>query len=311
MDRYLVVVNYDGPHDRLVAEVRAFALAGEARFHIVVPAVPNAGSQTEGRARAAAARRLDAVESALAQVPGVDGEVGDADVYTAIRDSLDRAAYDVLVVVTPRVDDRERARIVDRLVRLFGLPVVHVSADESTWLQHHPMGLGLGIDQGATRRGPLTAARRHGRSLRLLALALACCVLFATTIAGFTWGASRGSATQPFPSITATESDFTIQLSASRASAGPISLVVRNRGPSAHELVVFRTTLALGALPIGSDGNVNEDSTKLEKVADSGTNIPPGQSRTLYAILTPGSYVFICNLPGHYRLGMHAALVVQ
>ncbi|MDQ1457193.1 MAG: hypothetical protein QOH28_2813 [Actinomycetota bacterium] len=310
MERYLVIVNYDGPDDGLVAQLRAFALAGEARFHIVVPAVPNAGSQTEGRARAAASRRLDAVESALARVPGVDGEVGDANVYTAIRDSLDRAAYDLLVVVTPRVEDHERARIVDRLVRRFGLPVVHVGADEATWLQHHTIGIGLSLDEGATRRGPLTVARRPGRS-RLRLLALACCVLVATTIAGFTWGASRGSATQPFPSITATESDFTIQLSASRASAGPISLVVRNRGPSAHELVVFRTTLALGALPIGSDGNVNEDSTKLEKVADSGTNIPPGQSRTLYVILAPGSYVFICNLPGHYRLGMHAALVVQ
>jgi hypothetical protein len=310
MERYLVVINYDGPHDRLVAQLRAFALAGEARFHIVVPAVANAGSQTEGQAHAAATRRLDAVESALAQVPGVDGEVGDENMYTAIRYSLARAEYDVLVVATPRVDDRDRDQIVDRLVRPFGLPVVHVSADDSTWLQRHPIALGLGLDQGATRRGPLTGARRYGRrSLRLLTLA--CCVLIVTTIAGFTWGASRGSATQPFPSITATESDFTIRLSTSRASAGPISIVVRNRGPSPHELVVFRTTLPLGALPIGSDGNVNEESPKVEKVADSGTNIAPGQSRTLYAILTPGSYVFICNLPGHYRLGMHAALVVE
>jgi uncharacterized cupredoxin-like copper-binding protein len=79
----------------------------------------------------------------------------------------------------------------------------------------------------------------------------------------------------------------------------PTSLVVRNRGPSPHELVVFRTTLALGALPIGSDGNVNEGSPKLVKVADSGTNIAPGQSRTLYAILTPGTYIAVCNLPGH------------
>jgi hypothetical protein len=278
MDRYLVVVNYDGPHDRLVAELSAFALAGEARFHIVVPAVPNAGSQTEGRARADAMRRLDSVESALAQVPGVDGGVGDGNLYTAIRDSLDRAAYNVLVVATPRVEDRDRDRIVDRLVRLFGLPVVQVSADDSTWLQHHPIALGL--DQGVTRRGPVTAVRRHGRrSLRLLTLA--CSLLIVTTIAGFTWGASRGSATQPFPSLTASESDFTIRLSASRASAGPISIVVRNRGPSAHELVVFRTTIA------------------------------PGQSRTLYAVLAPGTYIAVCNLPGHYRLGMHAALVVQ
>ena len=47
------------------------------------------------------------------------------------------------------------------------------------------------------------------------------------------------------------------------------------------------------------------------KVADSGANVAPGQSRTLYTVLTPGNYVFVCNLPGHYRLGMRAALVVQ
>jgi uncharacterized cupredoxin-like copper-binding protein len=309
MERYLVVLNYDGPHDRLVAELRAFALAGDARFHIVVPAVPNAKSETEGGALALATRRLESVEAALAEVPGVDGEVGEENVYAAIRDSLDHAEYDVLVLVTPRVDDGERARIVDRLVRLFGLPVVHVSADDSTWLRHHAIGIGFGFDQPAARRGPLTAARRHRGSVRLLALA--CCVLLATTIAGFAWGASRGSATAPFPSVTATESDFTIRLSASRASAGPVKLIVRNRGPSAHELVVFRTTLPAGALPIGSDGNVNEESPQLENVADSGANIAPGQSRTLYTILTPGSYVFICNLPGHYKLGMRAALVVQ
>jgi uncharacterized cupredoxin-like copper-binding protein len=47
------------------------------------------------------------------------------------------------------------------------------------------------------------------------------------------------------------------------------------------------------------------------KVADSGTNVAPRQSRTLYTVLTPGTYVFVCNLPGHYRLGMRAARVAQ
>jgi uncharacterized cupredoxin-like copper-binding protein len=62
---------------------------------------------------------------------------------------------------------------------------------------------------------------------------------------------------------------------------------------------------------LGADGNIIEDSPQLVKVADSGASVPPGQSRTLYTVLTPGNYVFVCNLPGHYRLGMRAALVVQ
>ena len=43
MQRYLVAINYDGPHDRLAAEVRALALGDDAQFHIVVPAVSREG----------------------------------------------------------------------------------------------------------------------------------------------------------------------------------------------------------------------------------------------------------------------------
>ncbi|MDQ1535552.1 MAG: hypothetical protein QOF28_3313, partial [Actinomycetota bacterium] len=163
-------------------------------------------------------------------------------------------------------------------------------------------------------RGPVTRAggrrRRSRRTVELLAGA--CCVLIATTIGAIAWGASQSSASvAPFPSVTATESDFTIHLSASHVAAGPFALVVTNRGPSAHELVGFRTTLAANKLPLGADGNIIEDSPQLVKVADSGASVPPGQTRTVYTVLTPGSYVFVCNLPGHYRLGMRAALVVQ
>ena len=137
-------------------------------------------------------------------------------------------------------------------------------------------------------------------------------MLLVTTVGAIAWGTSRGGASAaPFPSVTATESDFSIRLSASHVAAGPYALVAGNRGPSPHELVVFRTSLALNKLPLAANGNINENSPELVKVADSGTSVAPGQSRTLYALLAPGQYVFVCNLPGHYRLGMRAALVVQ
>jgi uncharacterized cupredoxin-like copper-binding protein len=137
-------------------------------------------------------------------------------------------------------------------------------------------------------------------------------VLLATTLGAIAWGASRsGASVAPFPSVTATEADFTIRLSAAHVAAGPFALVANNQGPSAHELVVFRTSLASGKLPLDSAGNVIESSPQIVKVADSGASVAPGQSRTMYTVLTPGNYVFVCNLPGHYRLGMRAALVVQ
>jgi uncharacterized cupredoxin-like copper-binding protein len=315
MQRYLVAINYDGPHDRLAAEIRALALGDDAQFQLVVPGITRGkGAQTEGRERAVGQQLLDAVKSALSGVSLVDGVVGDANLFTAIDDELDRRPYDVLVIGTPPIGEHEQAHLVDRLVRLYGLPVLCVSVPGSEWLRHHPLQFALGLDAGTRRRGRVTlAGGRRRKSRRVLGLlAVACGVLLATTVGAIAWGSSQSGATAvPFPSVIATESDFTINLSASHVAAGPFALVATNHGPSAHELVVFRTTLALNKLPLGADGNVVEGSQELVKVADSGTNIAPGRSRTLYTVLTPGTYVFICNLPGHYRLGMHAALVVQ
>jgi uncharacterized cupredoxin-like copper-binding protein len=324
MQRCLVAINYDGPHDRLAAEVRAFALGGDAHFHIVVPAVSRGGAHSEGQERALAQQLLDSIKSALDDVsnvdgpsvdgPIVDGNVGDASLFAAIGDELDRNPYDVLVIVTPPIGEHEKERLVDTLVRLFRLPVIPVSATAGVWLQRHPSQFGLGLDQGTPHRGAVTIARGGHRTNRRAPgfLVIACGVLLATTVGAIAWGASRsGASVAPFPSVTATESDFTIHLSAAHVAEGPFALVANNRGPSAHELVVFRTSLASGKLPLDSAGNVIENSPQMVKVADSGASVPPGQSRTLYTVLTPGNYVFVCNLPGHYRLGMRAALVVQ
>jgi uncharacterized cupredoxin-like copper-binding protein len=312
MQRCLVAINYDGPHDRLAAEVRAFALGGDTQFHLVVPTVSRGGAHSEGQERALAQQLLDSIKSALADIPNVDGTVGDASLFGAIADELDRSPYDVLVIVTPPIGEPEKERLVVNLVRLFRVPVIPVSATAGVWLQRHPSQFGLGLDEGAPHRGTVTIARRGTSRRALRFLAIGCGVLLATTIGAIAWGASRsGASVAPFPSVTATESDFTIHLSAARVTAGPFALVANNRGPSAHELVVFRTSLAPNKLPVDSAGDVIESSRQLVKVADSGASIPPGQSRTLYTVLTPGNYVFVCNLPGHYHLGMRAALVVQ
>jgi hypothetical protein len=314
VQRYLVAVNYDGPHDRLAAEVHALDLGDDAQFHIVVPAVARRNAHSEGQQRALAEHLLDSIKSVLVDVPNVDGEIGDANLFVAIDDVLNQRPYDVLVIATPPIDEREQASLVEHLVRMYGLPVIHVTAAGSVWLRRHSLQVGLTVAQGVTNHGTVTlgGGLRRTRRRSFVVLAIACCVLFATTVGATAWGASRDRATvAPFPSITATESDFTIRLSASRAAVGPYALVADNNGPSAHELVVFRTSLALDKLPLDSAGSIIENSPQLAKVADSGTNVAPGQSRTLYTVLTPGTYVFVCNLPGHYRLGMRAALVVQ
>jgi uncharacterized cupredoxin-like copper-binding protein len=110
--------------------------------------------------------------------------------------------------------------------------------------------------------------------------------------------------------IGATEKDFAIALDPASAKTGSISFEVNNEGPSTHEFVVFASDLAPDALPVGSDGNVDEEGdgvTHIDEIEDIGS----GCQASLTLDLDAGNYVLICNLPGHYAAGMHAAFTVK
>jgi uncharacterized cupredoxin-like copper-binding protein len=107
-----------------------------------------------------------------------------------------------------------------------------------------------------------------------------------------------------------TEKDFTVELDTTSAKAGSTSFEVDNEGPSTHEFVVFATDLAPDALPVGADGNVDEEGdgvTHIDEIEDIGS----GCQASLTVDLDAGNYVLICNLPGHYAAGMHAPLKVK
>ena len=94
--------------------------------------------------------------------------------------------------------------------------------------------------------------------------------------------------------------------------AGKYEFVVKNRGESAHELVVFQTKDPASALPLRKDGDVDEESDQLTSVLDTGSSLDPGETRIVFADLTvPGHYVMVCNLPQHYRFGMRVDLNVS
>jgi uncharacterized cupredoxin-like copper-binding protein len=110
--------------------------------------------------------------------------------------------------------------------------------------------------------------------------------------------------------VAVTEKDFAITPSTTTTPGGLVDFVVTNSGPSDHEFLVFKTDLSPDQLPLGADGRVDEASDKVTKAFDSGANIPTGQTKTFHAALVPGSYVLVCNLPGHYKAGMHTAFAV-
>lgn len=106
--------------------------------------------------------------------------------------------------------------------------------------------------------------------------------------------------------VHATLEDFKITLDESSATAGEVTFEVENDGPSTHEFVVVKTDLAPDALPTDDSGDVDEEGEGITAV-DEIEDIEKGDSPKLTVDLEAGSYVVFCNLPGHYRQGMHAA----
>lgn len=106
--------------------------------------------------------------------------------------------------------------------------------------------------------------------------------------------------------VGATLADFSITLDSNSAPAGEVTFDVSNDAEQTHEFVVFQTDLAEDQLPTDEDGNVDEEGEGIMLV-DEIEDIEAGSSESLTVNLDAGSYVLICNVPGHYQQGMHTS----
>ncbi len=104
--------------------------------------------------------------------------------------------------------------------------------------------------------------------------------------------------------VAVTQKEWAIEPAVSSVGPGNVTFQVTNQGQLTHEFVVLQTDAAPGSIPIES-GKASEAGHQGE-VQD----VPPGTTKTLTLNLPPGNYVLICNLPGHYEAGMHAAFTV-
>ena len=92
--------------------------------------------------------------------------------------------------------------------------------------------------------------------------------------------------------------------------AGPVKFAVTNAARATeHEMLVIKDTPAREGLPINTAGNrvLEEQVAKVGEVPE----IRPGAQRTKRFTLKPGRYLLICNVPGHYAMGMTAMLTVE
>lgn len=107
--------------------------------------------------------------------------------------------------------------------------------------------------------------------------------------------------------IRADLSDFSVTLTSGEVRAGQVTFVVRNVGSSAHNFVVIRTDAAPDKLAIDPRTQAASEDGRVGALEEP---FAPGQTLNLRLDLGPGRYVLICNVPGHYQLGMRAGLTV-
>lgn len=107
-------------------------------------------------------------------------------------------------------------------------------------------------------------------------------------------GVSRSTTTSVAPgssgtTLTATETEYRIALSSPTASAGQVTISVKNAGQVTHNLVV-------------NGPGVQDQKTVL---------LSPGQTAQLVVTLKAGTYDVYCGIPGHKQAGMDAKLSVS
>ncbi len=104
--------------------------------------------------------------------------------------------------------------------------------------------------------------------------------------------------------------DSGIGLDRSSVNSGKVTFSITNAGTVVHEFAVLKTDLAADKLP------ANPDPAKVGKVQEDGNvgeveDIALKATKDLSLDLKPGQYVLICNVVGHYGMGMHVAFTVK
>ena len=159
-----------------------------------------------------------------------------------------------------------------------------------------------------------TVSRRAGALLVVLgASALLVGCASSTTDKGSATPAKTGSAAAKSTTaadsgtVSAELSEWAVKASGA-GKAGPVKFNVKNAGSIPHEFVVLKTDADQASLSKDANGVV--DVAKYSP-AGSTKQIEVGATETLNATLTAGKYVLLCNIAGHYDLGMHTALTVN
>jgi len=111
------------------------------------------------------------------------------------------------------------------------------------------------------------------------------------------------------PGLDVSKATMGMKLSRTSAPAGMVTFeVVNTSKDTIHEMILTYLADPTKPLPyIDAENRVDED-----KAGDKGevSELDPGKSGALTVALTPGKYLLICNVPGHYAAGMWTEFTV-
>jgi uncharacterized cupredoxin-like copper-binding protein len=107
--------------------------------------------------------------------------------------------------------------------------------------------------------------------------------------------------------VVAELSDYKITVNVPSVKAGKIKIGVRNLANMEHSFEVLKTDLPHDKIPTDLASAKAKEDGKVGEIP----SIAAGKSASVTVDLTPGKYVFICNVAGHYQLGMHTGFTVE
>ncbi len=113
--------------------------------------------------------------------------------------------------------------------------------------------------------------------------------------------------------VTGTQTDvnlneWEIQLDSATLVPDSYAFTVKNDGSQVHELVIVKTDAAVDDVPV-SGGVAELDG--IGTVVGSVKDMRARAEETLSVDLDAGNYLFICNIPGHFGLGMVTEVTVN
>jgi uncharacterized cupredoxin-like copper-binding protein len=135
---------------------------------------------------------------------------------------------------------------------------------------------------------------------RILVAAVAVCIA-----GGGAYGALAATATSSVSTAKVTMKEWATKPVPPSVPKGKVTFSFRNIGKLNHELIILKTNVAAGKLPVK-----NAKAVLVGKVEGKIGQIKPGRSAKITLTLPKGKYVLLCNLPAHYQAGQHAAFKV-